>query len=76
MKETGIFAPKTQFFPFKRYINIDHRQGKAKVENCRFAVIVLPFRPKIREEKELRGENGAFDTETARFHGPREVRSA
>ena len=34
------------------------------------------FRPKNREEKELRGENGAFDTETARFPTAREVRSA
>ena len=34
------------------------------------------FRPKNREEKELRGENGAFHTETARFPTAREVRSA
>ena len=32
--------------------------------------------PKNREEKELQGENGAFDTETSTFHGAREVRSA
>ena len=32
--------------------------------------------PKNREEKELRGENGAFDTETSTFYGAREVRSA
>ena len=31
----------------------------------------LSFRPKNREEKELRGENGAFDTETSGFGGGR-----
>ena len=36
----------------------------------------IRFRPKNREEKELRGENGAFDTETSRFPTAREVRSA
>ena len=36
----------------------------------------MRFRPKNREGKELRGENGAFDTETARFPTAREVRSA
>ena len=36
----------------------------------------IRFRPKHREGKELRGENGAFDTETARFPTAREVRSA
>ena len=36
----------------------------------------IRFRPKNREGKELRGENGAFDTEAARFPTAREVRSA
>ena len=36
----------------------------------------IRFRPKNREGKELRGENGAFDTETARFPTAHEVRSA
>ena len=28
----------------------------------------MRFRAKNRKEEELRGENGAFDTETSRFH--------
>ena len=34
------------------------------------------FRPNNREEKELRGENGAFDTETSGFGGDVRERSA
>ena len=34
------------------------------------------FRPKMSEEKELRGENGAFDTETSGFGGDVRERSA
>ena len=36
----------------------------------------LSFRAKNREEKELRGENGAFDTETSGFGGDVRARSA
>ena len=36
----------------------------------------IHLRPKNCEEKELRGKNGAFDTETSWFWGDREVRSA
>ena len=36
----------------------------------------LSFRPKNREEKELRGENGALDTETSGFGGDVRERSA
>ena len=36
----------------------------------------LSFRPKNREEKELRGENGAFGTETSGFGGDVRARSA
>ena len=36
----------------------------------------IRFRPKNREEKELRGENGAFDTETSGFGGDVRERSA
>ena len=44
--------------------------------NCLKVGLKIHFRPKNRGEKELRGENGAFDTETSRFHTMREVRSA
>ena len=36
----------------------------------------MSFRPKNREDKELRGENGAFDTETSGFGGDVSGRSA
>ena len=38
--------------------------------------VLAPLGQKNREEKELQGENGAFDTEMSTFHGAREVRSA
>ena len=50
-------------------------QEKAKVEIFPEAGSKKCFRPKNREEDELRGENAAFDTETARFPTLREVRS-
>ena len=36
----------------------------------------MSFRPKNREDKELRGESGAFDTETSWFGGDVSGRSA
>ena len=45
-------------------------------DNCPEVGSKIRFRPKNREETELQGENGACDTETSRFHGAHEVRSA
>ena len=49
---------------------------KMKVENCPKVLSKIHFRPKMSAEKELRGENGAFDTETAGFEGGVRFRSA
>ena len=50
------------------------REKKSKIQFSLFSKI--RFRPKMNAEKELRSENGAFDTETTRFPTLREVRSA
>ena len=50
--------------------------GKAAPWNSPKSGSKIRFRPKHREEKELRGENGAFDTETSGFGGDVRVRSA
>ena len=42
---------------------------KLKVEHFPKVGSKIRFRPKMRAEKELRGENGAFDTETSGFGG-------
>ena len=47
-----------------------------KVENCPKVGSKIRFRPKMSAEKELRGENGAFDTETSGFGGDVRERSA
>ena len=47
-----------------------------KVENCPNTGSIIWARPKMSEETELRGENAAFDTETATFlRRARSVRS-
>ena len=47
-----------------------------KVESCPKVGPKICLRPKMSAEKELRGENGAFDSETARFGGDVRLRSA
>ena len=51
-------------------------QEKGNVEIFPEAGSKIRFRPKNREEKELRGENGAFGTETSGFGGDVRARSA